>query len=164
MALGEYGNRSVSRFRKNQNKFEPSIYLPRNARVVSPCPSLPSRALRAPAARSARSSTVMFFGESRRSNRRTISRYAKLQRADGTLLGDCMVTNISDSGVRLHIEGLDVPDRFVLLISDGEGGARPRNCKVIWRLGFELGVEFLDLPGRRGEQSDVTPAKQPATV
>jgi PilZ domain-containing protein len=106
----------------------------------------------------------MFFGESRLSDRRKVNRHAKLQVADGSLTRDCMVTNISDSGVRLHVEGFDVPDRFVLLISEGEGGARPRNCKVVWRLGFELGVEFLDLPGRRGEQPDVASAEQPAAV
>jgi hypothetical protein len=105
----------------------------------------------------------MFSGESRRSNRRTISRYAKLQFADGSLSRDCVVTDISDGGVRLHIEGFDVPDRFVLHISGGQGGARPRNCKVVWRLGFELGAEFLDLPGRRGAQQNVASAKQPAS-
>jgi hypothetical protein len=54
--------------------------------------------------------------------------------------------------VRLHVEGFEVPDQFVLLISNGDGGARPRDCKVAWRLGFELGAEFLDLPGRRNKQ------------
>ena len=107
----------------------------------------------------------MFFGENRRSNRRTINRHAKLQLADGGLARDCVVTDISDGGVRLHVEGFEVPDRFVLLLSDGEGGARPRNCKAVWRLGFELGAEFLDLPSRRGTQpDDVASAAQPAAV
>jgi hypothetical protein len=117
----------------------------------------------APAALSAKSDTVMFFGESRRANRHTIGRHAKFQLADGVLGVDCVVTDISDGGVRLHVESVEVPDRFVLLISDGEGGARPRNCKVAWRLCFELGAEFLDLPGRSGTQQDVASAEQPAT-
>jgi hypothetical protein len=56
-----------------------------------------------------------------------------------------LVTNVSDGGVRLHIEGAEVPDQFVLLLS-GEGrNVRPRDCRVIWRLGFEVGAEFVGL-------------------
>jgi PilZ domain len=94
----------------------------------------------------------MFFGERRQSNRHAISRHAKLQLAGGSLSRDCVVTDISDGGVRLHVEGFEVPNQFVLLTSDGNGGARPRDCKVAWRLDFELGAEFLDLPGRRNKQ------------
>ena len=104
----------------------------------------------------------MFFGESRLSDRRTVSRHAKLQLADGSLPRDCVVIDISEGGARLHVEGLEAPDRFVLLISDKAGGARPRNCKVIWRRGFELGVEFLGLPDHRGKQRDLAAAEQPA--
>jgi hypothetical protein len=49
--------------------------------------------------------------------------------------------------VRLHVEGVVVPDRFVLLLSDGDVSARLRDCKVVWRLGYELGAQFTDVLG-----------------
>jgi hypothetical protein len=104
----------------------------------------------------------MYFGERRRSNRQTISRHAKLQLAGGSLSRDCVITDISDGGVRLHVEGFDVPDEFVLLLSDGAGAARPRDCKVAWRLGFEVGAEFLDVSGSRGKQRGFASAGQAA--
>jgi PilZ domain len=54
----------------------------------------------------------------------------------------CMVTNISDGGARLYTE-TDVPPTFTLSVS-GEGVKLRRECRVVWRLGGELGVEFTD--------------------
>jgi hypothetical protein len=84
--------------------------------------------------------------ENRKSHRRPISRFAKIQVGGGTFPRDCLVTNISDGGVRLHVEGLDVPEAFVLVLDDGRG-ERPRGCKVVWRLGYELGAKFTDVLG-----------------
>jgi hypothetical protein len=55
-----------------------------------------------------------------------------------------MVTDISDHGARLYSE-LDVPERFTLSLS-GDGIDIREECRVVWRLGGELGVEFT---GRR---------------
>jgi hypothetical protein len=86
--------------------------------------------------------------ERRQSPRYLINRVAKLQAGNGALPRECLITNMSDGGVRLHIEGVEVPDRFVLLIS-GEGEKpRPRDCRVIWRLGFEVGAEFVGFEPR----------------
>lgn len=87
--------------------------------------------------------------EKRGSKRRAINRHAKIQLAGGSLPRDCLVTDISEGGVRLHVEGVDVPDRFALLLAGGD--ARPRDCKVVWRLGYEVGAKFIDRFGR-GEQ------------
>jgi len=84
--------------------------------------------------------------ENRKSHRRPISRFAKIQAGGGTLPRECLVTNISDGGVRLHVEGLEVPEAFVLVLDDGKG-ARPRDCRVVWRLGYELGAKFTDVFG-----------------
>ena len=84
------------------------------------------------------------FNELRQSKRHAVSRHAKFQFAGSSLPRDCVISDISTGGVRLHVEGIDVPDRFVLLVSDGNGRIDPRDCKVVWRLGFELGAEFLD--------------------
>jgi PilZ domain-containing protein len=102
--------------------------------------------------------------DKRRSRRKTISRHGKIQVADGSLPRDCLVTDFSEGGVRLHVEGFDVPDRFVLLLSDGDGNARPRDCSVVWRLGLELGAKFTVAVGRDDKTSGAAPAVDPTAV
>lgn len=82
--------------------------------------------------------------DQRRAERHTLNRLARIQaRGGGTFPRDCLVVNISDTGVRLHVEGIEVPEEFVLLLT---GIQNPRrDCRVVWRLGFELGAEFTDV-------------------
>jgi len=54
----------------------------------------------------------------------------------------CMVTDISEGGARLYSE-LQMPPTFTLSVS-GEGVNMLRECRVVWRLGGELGVAFID--------------------
>jgi hypothetical protein len=55
----------------------------------------------------------------------------------------CAVTDISHSGARLVLETAEeLPDRFLLLLTKN-GGAR-RRCKVIWRNGTTVGVQFFE--------------------
>ena len=61
----------------------------------------------------------------------------------------CMVTNISEGGARLYTE-TDVPPTFTLSVS-GDGVKLRRECRVVWRLGGELGVEFTDPAPRNAE-------------
>jgi hypothetical protein len=81
------------------------------------------------------------FDERRRHRRLVINRIAKFQTDAGALPRDCMITDISTQGARLFADGVEVPDRFHLVIS-GEGGVR-RECQVVWRLGGEIGVTFV---------------------
>ena len=53
-----------------------------------------------------------------------------------------MITDISDGGARLYSE-TDMPQKFTLQVSS-DGGDALRDCRVVWRLGRELGVEFTD--------------------
>lgn len=84
----------------------------------------------------------------RRERRRQINRVAKIQWGAGTLPRDCLVTDISNGGVRLHVESYDVPDDFVLLLS-GDGLTTEANYRVVWRLGHEIGARFVSVV-RRG--------------
>ena len=59
----------------------------------------------------------------------------------GSLPRDCWISDISDGGVRLHAEGVDVPGAFTLLLA---GRRERRECRVVWRLGHEIGAEFSD--------------------
>jgi hypothetical protein len=89
--------------------------------------------------------------EHRRADRHRIDRFAKIQGRIGSLPRDCMIVDISDTGVRIHAEHVEVPEEFVVIISGVPNGRR--ECRVVWRLGFEIGAEFTDI--RRGFASVV---------
>ena len=65
---------------------------------------------------------------------------AKIRYSGSTLPRDCWVTDISDGGARLFVEGYELPDQFTLVLEN----VRPRECRVVWRLGHEVGCEFTD--------------------
>ena len=52
----------------------------------------------------------------------------------------CLITNISADGARLFTEDAVVPEQFELTIAENV----VRRCQVVWRLGGEIGVRFLD--------------------
>jgi PilZ domain len=53
----------------------------------------------------------------------------------------CTIADISECGARLALEqDATLPDNFILLLSE-IGGAR-RQCRLVWRNGLSLGVEF----------------------
>ena len=75
----------------------------------------------------------------RREARQRYYRPGKIRLAAGARPCDCTVVDISDGGVRLNVEGLNVPDEFVLLISN-KGKVEERAYKVVWRFGNEFGA------------------------
>ena len=79
----------------------------------------------------------------RRSQRRVLNRPARIAFGPGKMLHDCIVNDISDGGVRLRIEGVEVPDEFVLLLTEDGYSTRERAYKVVWRFGPELGAKLL---------------------
>src|SRR3954465_13765534 len=81
------------------------------------------------------------FGDKRKSQRYSINRVAKFVTESGTLPRDCIVTDISAGGARLFSDAANIPDQFRLLI-DGDTPIR-EECRVVWRLGGEIGVAFI---------------------
>jgi hypothetical protein len=82
--------------------------------------------------------------DKRRSFRFPLERLAKLQPAGGEKARYCLVTDISDGGVRIHGFGTDkVPDEFGLIIS-GDGPAQDGTYSVIWRLGSDVGAKLME--------------------
>jgi hypothetical protein len=80
------------------------------------------------------------FKDNRKSARHNFNRFARLQGEAGGPSGDCLIVNMSEGGVRLHSETIEVPEEFTLVLSDGPYSRR--SCRVVWRLGFEIGAEF----------------------
>ena len=79
--------------------------------------------------------------ERRRSVRHAFNRYARIQAEMSGPSRDCLIVNMSEDGVRLHCE-IELPDVFTLVITDA---AQPRRaCRVVWRLGLEVGAKFTD--------------------
>ena len=76
----------------------------------------------------------------RHSQRHAMRGLAKIRYSGSTLPRDAWVTDVSDGGVRLFVEGYEVPEQFTLVLDN----ARPRECRVVWRLGHEVGCEFTD--------------------
>jgi hypothetical protein len=54
----------------------------------------------------------------------------------------CMIKNISEGGACLHIGLLLDPPKYFDLMIPTVGNFR-RQCKLVWRLEFDIGVEFL---------------------
>lgn len=66
---------------------------------------------------------------------------AKIYSGSPVVPRDCWISDISDGGARLHMERVDVPDTFLLALP---GMKERRECRVAWRLGHEVGVQFTE--------------------
>jgi hypothetical protein len=79
--------------------------------------------------------------EHRQNKRRFILHGARIVLADGSVLEDCRIIDISGTGARLQVKDLGaVPDQFVLLLS--YDGHLRRQCSVVWRSEKTIGIEF----------------------
>jgi hypothetical protein len=85
----------------------------------------------------------------RQSPRRHLCRAAKIRFGRDALARDCLLIEVSKGGVRLNVEGLDVPDQFVLCLSN-DGIIQESTYAVIWRFGDELGAKFVAVGVRPG--------------
>lgn len=80
--------------------------------------------------------------ERRRELRRPLYRVARIQLGNGALPRECVVLDISDGGVRVRVDGFEVPDEFVLLLT-GHGVTQESKYEVAWRLNQEIGAKFI---------------------
>ena len=91
----------------------------------------------------------------RREARRRYYRAGKIKLAAGARACATTVVDISDGGVRLNVEGLDVPDEFVLLISN-DRKVQEKAYKVVWRFGkISLAPSSLVAPGNQALPSEI---------
>ena len=75
----------------------------------------------------------------RRSERQMCRRLARIQFGTGSLPRDCTITDISDGGVKVIAEYVDIPPDFTIILSEG----RPRQCRLAWRICCEFGAQFV---------------------
>jgi hypothetical protein len=55
----------------------------------------------------------------------------------------CSISDISETGARVTLESdCPLPERFMLLLT--QTGAARRRCRVVWRTGATIGIEFPD--------------------
>lgn len=80
--------------------------------------------------------------ERRQAPRRRLGRLATIQFGNGVKSHYCLVIDISAGGVRIHINGFKVPDKFVLLFP-GDGPTQSGNYKVAWRRDQDVGAKFI---------------------
>jgi hypothetical protein len=76
----------------------------------------------------------------RKSERRVCRRIAKIHFGAGSLPRDCTITDISDGGVKVVAEYLEVPPEFTIIFAPDH----VRQCRLRWRIGCEFGAEFVD--------------------
>jgi hypothetical protein len=79
--------------------------------------------------------------ELRKRPRRQFHYSAKIVTDDSAPPRTCTISDVSHIGARLVLDSdEELPDRFILLLTRN-GGAR-RRCRIIWRTGLSVGVEF----------------------
>jgi hypothetical protein len=78
----------------------------------------------------------------RRTPRHSLGRLATIKLGIGIAPRYCLVTNISAEGVRVHVNGVEVLDEFVLLFP-GDGAGQSGTYKVVWRQAQDIGAKFV---------------------
>jgi hypothetical protein len=78
----------------------------------------------------------------RTSNGFMFNRYARLQADVNGPTRDCLIVQLSDDMVRLHSDIAETLGDFTLTVPEA---IRPRrSCRVVWRIGYEVGAKFTD--------------------
>ncbi len=79
--------------------------------------------------------------ELRRKTRRQFRYTASILADNSAPPVSCSISDISETGARLVLEkDTTLPDKFILLLT-ANGGAL-RHCRMVWRTGLAIGVEF----------------------
>jgi hypothetical protein len=84
-------------------------------------------------------------GERRRNFRVEWNSPATIHDLGRQLLRLCILSNFSNTGAKIAgVVASTIPDEFILGMTPG----RARKCRVLWRSGGTLGVEFIDIAAK----------------
>jgi hypothetical protein len=89
----------------------------------------------------------------RQSPRHQFARLARIQPVDDGPWHYCLVTDMSDGGVRLHAPGFAVTEEFLLSISS-DHPARDGTYQVIWRLRDDVGARLVESAQRTYQERE----------
>jgi hypothetical protein len=78
--------------------------------------------------------------EERRRARRQRVEYLATMVPDGDAARYCLVTEMSDGGIRINAIGYKVPDEFGLRVPGNEPA---KAYKVVWRIGHDVGARLI---------------------
>jgi PilZ domain len=81
--------------------------------------------------------------ERRRTPRQRLGKLATVKLGIGIAPRYCLVSNISTEGVRIHVNGYEVLDEFVLIFPDGGAAGQSGTYNVVWRSGQDIGAKFV---------------------
>jgi len=81
--------------------------------------------------------------EHRTLSRRKVEQSVLMRSADGAIIGQCAMLDVSPGGARLTLQAAaEVPELFTLLLSKLDGKLK-RHCVVAWREDKQIGVRLL---------------------
>jgi hypothetical protein len=80
--------------------------------------------------------------ERRHAKRHRVEYLATMLTGGGRAARYCLVTEMSDGGIRINASGYTVPDEFALRLT---GNAAPRHYRVIWRINHDVGAMLIDV-------------------
>jgi hypothetical protein len=79
--------------------------------------------------------------DKRRKVRKPIERRVWIDAADGSVVAECKLLNMSETGAKLLLGApKELPDSFILRLS--KDGRVARKCRLAWNSGNEIGVAF----------------------
>lgn len=88
--------------------------------------------------------------EQRVARRNTVLRDGVIILSEPNVTTDCLILNLSDTGAKVRVsEPATFPDICQLRLDSGV----VRHCKVVWRRGFEAGLEFVSAPESDQEET-----------
>ena len=99
----------------------------------------------------------------RKKPRKSVNRLTVVARdSDGALIASCLVRDVSERGARIGVKAEALPDQFILQLT--RNGKVLRCCRVVWRKGDEVGVEYItgeqampDRHRRKGQKLNLVP-------
>jgi hypothetical protein len=87
--------------------------------------------------------SLLEVNEQRHSPRQRLGRLATIKLGAGMPPRCVLVTNVSEDGVRLLLNGVEAIDEFVLLFHGNGGPARDGTYRLAWRKNNDVGAKFV---------------------
>ena len=79
--------------------------------------------------------------DKRRASRKPLRHFAWIATPEHGVLQKCLISDVSETGARIAVQSTEsLPDQFTLLLT--RNAKTRRTCRVIWRNGTRLGVQF----------------------